>query len=88
MSSINETYKCTNAVCHWDDTGHNIDWGYFTNKTGKCGACIDFCDKEKFCQSVECCRDYCSWWKNDKCNTPVIPDKKLQTCTKNSFLDG
>ena len=87
-SNTNETYKCTNTVCKWEDDRKNIDWGYLTNSTGNCTFCINLCDQELFCQAVECGNGYCSWWKNDKCNHPYRLDKTLETCTKISFSNG
>ena len=87
-SNTNETYKCKNTACHWETDGENIDWGYLDKANGNCDSCINLCDKDESCQSVECGNGYCSWWKNNKCIDPPELHKKTQTCTKTSFLNG
>ena len=83
QSNAGEAYKCTTQVCKWNEKRKNIDWGYLTNQTVNCEACIDLCDKERFCQAVECGKNDCTWWKNDECNTPTNVDKhSRKTCIK------
>ena len=84
-----ESYKCIAKTCIWNKDRENIDWGYFTNQTGNCKTCINLCDKEEFCQAVECGNNDCAWWKNDECNVPSQNNAKgRQTCIKMSLVKG
>ena len=87
-SSSNKTYDCINKTCTWENDCENIDWGYLSKNDGNCSACIDMCDKDLFCQAVECGHGYCSWWKNDKCIDPYDPSSIIQTCIRKSDVKG
>ena len=86
LTNQNAAYQCKGAVCTWENGAFNQDWGYFSNKTGRCRNWIELCEKEDFCQAVECGKEYCSWWRNDACKHPTTPDSTLRTCIKNRFV--
>ena len=76
----------------WEDGGQPID---------SCQRCMERCDNDQSCGSVECGPDqdlpdgstlpgHCSWWKVGKCETAAEfttnPPNSIWTCMKQSKL--
>ena len=76
-------YKATPCECRWDEYTEGTEWGFYynggSNITG-CAACMEKCDLDPSCGSVECGEDqplldgsiipaHCTWWRNGTCQT-------------------
>ena len=87
-----KTYKCFYKACSWETSVRNIDWGYYSTENGNCSLCMDTCDKNLSCEAVECGDNYCSWWKNGKCNDVYeLSDLNygiVRTCIKRLYDKG
>ena len=66
--SCEGAYECISRACSRDLKFKNIDWGYYFHDNEDCRLCKGYCMKDSECQSVECGKDYCIWWKNGKCD--------------------
>ena len=77
---------CTWSGCKWEEYENDTDYGYYLNANGSCSHCMRLCDLDQYCEGIECGFDYCSWWKNGKCQKPqeysLKNTRPMKTCLK------
>ena len=100
----NPGYRCTHHECPWSQYEEEIDFGFWTDageRIANCERCMEKCDNNQTCGSVECGPDqalssgsvlfgYCAWWKKGNCETAAEfttnPENYILTCKKQCKL--
>ena len=100
VSIYEPQYRCTHHECPWSHYEEDTDFGFWTDngeRIASCTRCMELCDNDPSCGSVECGPDqdlpsgsvlsgYCSWWKAGKCEAAAEfttnPANYILTCKK------
>ena len=101
----NPRYRCTHHECPWSQYKEDTDFGFWTDsgeRIANCERCMERCDNNQTCGSVECGPDqalpsgsilfgYCSWWRKGVCETAAEfttnPNNYILTCKKQGEFD-
>ena len=97
----NPGYRCTYHQCAWNHYLKYVDWGFYLDENGNnitgCAQCMEKCDADKQCSSLECGKDqpfldgtvkraHCSYWYNGVCEKAeeftLNPRNYIWTCLK------
>jgi len=94
-----KTFRCDIAGCKWAEATVHADWMFYGAGSENIyannpEACAASCALDVNCGSFEYDISplgvpYCSWWKLDKCNTPMTDasQKSFATCAKVDFVE-